>query len=192
MMHGERLKDGQKIFAGNYRHSICAGGVVVLLLALGKNGFNAVKAAAAMMLGIGLAPVFFHSLFYMLIIFIVMMIVMETYRRPRIQDEFKVKSRIPGFSTCDFLQNLEYQLRMIHLADTAEQVRFFATCDLDGVVARYQNVVDCCVCGVRFLEAEAAGDSYRISVEVKMRLTLDMGKKIRNRYEKIRVELYCC
>lgn len=95
-----------------------------MLLALGKNGFNAVKAAAAMMLGIGLAPVFFHSLFYMLIIFIVMMIVMETYRRPRIQDEFKVKSRIPGFSTCDFLQNLEYQLRMIHLADTADRYAF--------------------------------------------------------------------
>lgn len=95
-----------------------------MLLALGRNGYNAVKAAAAMMLGIGLAPVFFRSLFYMLIIFIVMLIVMETCRKPRIQDESKVKAAIPEFSTGNFLQNLEYQLRMIHLADTAEQVRF--------------------------------------------------------------------
>ena len=169
--------------------AICAGGIMFLLLALGRNGYNAVKAAAAMMLGIGLAPVFFRSLFYMLIIFIVMLIVMETRRKPRIQDESKVKAAIPEFSTGNFLQNLEYQLRMIHLADTAEQVRFFASCDLDTVVARYQNVVDCCICGVRFLEAETRGESYRISVEVRTRLTLDTGKKIRNRYEEIRLEL---
>ena len=169
--------------------AICAGGIMLLLLALGRNGYNAVKAAAAMMLGIGLAPVFFRSLFYMLIIFIVMLIVMETRRKPRIQDESKVKAAIPEFSTGNFLQNLEYQLRMIHLADTAEQVRFFASCDLDTVVARYQNVVDCCICSVRFLEAETRGESYRISVEVRTRLTLDTGKKIRNRYEEIRLEL---
>ncbi len=169
--------------------AICAGGIMFLLLALGRNGYNAVKAAAAMMLGIGLAPVFFRSLFYMLIIFIVMLIVMETRRKPRIQDEAKVKAAIPEFSTGNFLQNLEYQLRMIHLADAAEQVRFFAACDLDTTVARYQNVVDCCICGVRFLEAETVGDSHRISVEVRNRLTLDTGKKIRNRYEKIRLEL---
>lgn len=38
--------------------AICAGGIMFLLLALGRNGYNAVKAAAAMMLGIGFAPVF--------------------------------------------------------------------------------------------------------------------------------------
>ena len=64
--------------------AICAGGIMFLLLAMGRNGYNAVKAAAVMMLGIGLAPVFFHSLFYMLLIFIVMMIVMEACRKPRI------------------------------------------------------------------------------------------------------------
>lgn len=60
-----------------------------------------------------------------------MLIVMETHRKPRVQDETRVKTLIPDFSTGNFLQNLEYQLRMIHLADTAEQVRFFASCDLE-------------------------------------------------------------
>lgn len=160
-----------------------------MLLALGRNGYNAVKAAAAMMLGIGFAPVFFQSLFFMAIIFIVMLVVMEKHRKPKIQDESKVKALIPQFSTGDFLQNLEYRLRMIHMADTAEQVRFFAACDLTGTVERYQNVVDCCICGVRFLEAEAVEDRYRLGVEVKMRLTQDTGSKIRNRYEKLRLEL---
>lgn len=169
--------------------AICAGGIMFLLLALGRNGYNAVKAAAVMMLGIGFAPVFFRSLFFMAIIFLVMIIVMEAHRKPKIRDESKVKALIPEFSTGDFLQNLEYQLRMIHMADAAEQVRFFASCDMDSTVARYQNVVDCCVCGVRFLEAEAAGDRYRLGVEVKMRLTLDTGKKIKNRYENLRLEL---
>ena len=161
--------------------AICAGGIMFLLLALGRNGYNAVKAAAAMMLGIGFAPVFFQSLFFMAIIFVVMIVVMEKHRKPKIQDESKVKALIPQFSTGNFLQNLEYQLRMIHMADTAEQVRFFAACDLTGIVERYQNVVDCCICGVRFLEAEAVEDRYRLGVEVKMRLTQDTGSKIRNR-----------
>lgn len=169
--------------------AICAGGIMFLLLALGRNGYNAVKAAAAMMLGIGFAPVFFRSLFFMAIIFAVMIVVMEQHRKPKIQDESKVKALIPQFSTGNFLQNLEYQLRMIHMADTAEQVRFFAVCDLTGTVERYQNVVDCCICGVRFLKAEAVEDRYRLSVEVKMRLTQDTGSKIRNRYEKLRLEL---
>ena len=169
--------------------AICAGGIMFLLLALGRNGYNAVKAAAVMMLGIGFAPVFFRSLFFMAIIFVVMIAVMEAHRKPKIRDESKVKALIPEFSTGDFLQNLEYQLRMFHMADAAEQVRFFATCDMDSTVAGYQNVVDCCVCGVRFLEAEAVGDRYRLSVEVKMRLTLDTGKKIKNRYENLRLEL---
>ena len=38
-------------------------------------------------------------------------------------------------------------------------------------------------------EAEAVEDRYRLSVEVKMRLTQDTGSKIRNRYEKLRLEL---
>lgn len=169
--------------------AICAGGIMFLLLALGRNGFHAVKAAAVMLLGIELASVFFRSLFYMFLIFLVMLIVMETHRKPRVQEETRVKTLIPEFSTGNFLQNLEYQLRMIHLADTAEQVRFFASCDLDTAVTRYQNVVDSCICGVRFLGAETVGDSCRIRVEVRTRLTLDTGKKIRNRYEKIQMEL---
>lgn len=169
--------------------TICAAGIVFLLLALGRNGYHAVRAAAAMMLGIGFVPVFFRSLFFMAILFVVMIVVMEAHRKPKIQDESKVKSLIPEFSTGNFLQNLEYQLRMIHMADTAEQVRFFAACDLDGTVAKYQTVVDCCICGLRFLGAEVQGDHYRLSAEVKMRLTQDTGSKIRNRYEKLRLEL---
>ena len=169
--------------------AICAGGIMFLLLALGRNGFNAAKAAAAMMVGIGLAPVFFHSLFFMLIIFIVMIIAMEVHRKPRVQEESKVKAQIPTFSTGDFLQNLEYQLRMIHLADRGEQVRFFTTCEPDSLIAKYRNVVDCCICGVRFLEVQKTEDGYRLRVEVKERLTLDTGRKIRNRYEKVQLEL---
>lgn len=75
------------------------------------------------------------------------------------------------------------------MADTAEQMRFFATCDLGGMVEKYQNVVDCCICGILFLDAEAEGDHCRLSVEVKMRLTQDMGRKICNRYEKLRLEM---
>ena len=90
MMHGERSKGGYdytchrtkavkmrktpEIVETNFLKAdvqgdmaICAGGIMFLLLALGRNGYNAVKAAAAMMLGIGFAPVFFRSLFFVAI-----------------------------------------------------------------------------------------------------------------------------
>ena len=54
------------------------------------------KAAAAMMLGIGLAPVFFRSLFSWRLYFIVMFVVMETRRKPKIQGRIESKGSDPA------------------------------------------------------------------------------------------------
>lgn len=167
----------------------CAGIFMFGLLAGGNNGFTAVKAAGTMMLGIQLAPVFWHSLLYLLVIFVMILSVVRFYVRPQIQGKEVVRAVIPSFSTGDFLQKLEYQIRLLHLADRKEQVQWFTGFETEKLISQYQRVVDCCLCNVRFLHAEATEQGYRIGVEMKVRLTLDDGKKIRSRYEKLQLKL---
>ncbi len=81
-----------------------------------------------------------------------------------------VKQLIPGFSMQDFLQNLEYQLKNIHLTDKAEAVQPFAHCPLQGIVEDYRDVVDCILCNLTFTSA-ARTTGVRVDVTVKMRLS---------------------
>lgn len=53
----------------------------------------------------------------------------------------------------DFLQNLEYQLKNIHLTDKAEAVQPFAHCPLQGIVEDYRDVVDGILCNLTFTSA---------------------------------------
>ncbi len=169
--------------------SVCAGGMMFLLLAMDQNGIRAVAAAVTMMLGWGLVPVLFRSFLFMLFIFLVMLIVMQRYVKPRVQGEQIVKQTFPEFSTGDFIQNLEYELRNIHLADTALQVQTFAACDLTETVKSYHNVVDCSICRILFTEAQEFTGQDVIGAEVKLRLMIDDGRKIRSRYEKVQLKL---
>lgn len=138
----------------------------------------------------GLVPVLFRSLLFMLLIFVVMLVVMQKYVKPRVQGEQIVKQAFPEFSTEDFIQNLEYELRNIHLADTSLQVQPFATCDLTETVKSYRNVVDCSICRILFTEAQEFTGQDVIGAEVKLRLMIDDGRKIRSRYEKVQLRLY--
>ena len=170
--------------------SVCAGGMMFLLLAMDQNGIRAVAAAVTMMLGWGLIPVLFRSLLFMLLIFVVMLVVMQKYVKPRVQRAQIVKQAFPEFSTEDFIQNLECELRNIHLADTSLQVQPFATCDLTETVKSYRNVVDCSICRILFTEAQEFTGQDVIGAEVKLRLMIDDGRKIRSRYEKVQLKLY--
>lgn len=109
----------------------------------------------------------------MLLIFVVMLVVMQKYVKPRVQGEQIVKQAFPEFSTEDFIQNLEYELRNIHLADTSLQVQPFATCDLTETVKSYRNVVDCSICRILFTEAQEFTGQDVIGAEVKLRLMID-------------------
>jgi len=169
--------------------SVCAGVIMFLLLAMDQNGIRAVAAAVTMMLGWGLVPVLFRSLLFMLLIFVVMLVVMQRYVKPRIQGEQIVKQAFPEFSTEDFIQNLEYELRNIHLADSSLQVQTFAACDLTETVKSYRNVVDCSICRILFTEAQEFTGQDVIGAEVKLRLMIDDGRRIQSRYEKVQLKL---
>lgn len=108
----------------------------------------------------------------------------------RYANEEIVKSVIPAFSAEDFCQNLEYKLRNIHMANTVEEVSTFAKCSLHNVVEGYQDVVDCNISHVKFVNATRITDGYVVDVEVLMKLMIYKGNRIAVRYEKLLLEVY--
>lgn len=55
-------------------------------------------------------------------------------------------------SFADFMQNMEYKIRNIHLADSLEQVDFYTKCSMKEIVAKYSDVISCDVVNLNFLE----------------------------------------
>ncbi len=108
----------------------------------------------------------------------------------RYVNEEIVKSVIPTFSAEDFCQNLEYKLRNIHMANSVEEVNTFAEGSLHKIVAGYQDVVDCNLSHVKFVNATKIADGYTVDVEVIMKLMILKGNRIRVRYEKLLLEVY--
>lgn len=90
-----------------------------------------------------------------------------------------------SISPNDFFQNLEYKLRNIHFAEKKSEVEAFASFDLEKVIANYENVVECFVRQIKFLNLGKDGDRYLIDVEVSLSLSRLINKKIKTENEKL-------
>ena len=90
-----------------------------------------------------------------------------------------------NISPNDFFQNLEYKLRNIHFAEKKSEVEAFASFDLEKVIANYENVIECFVHQIKFLNLRKDGDRYLIDVEVTLYLSRLINKKIKTENEKI-------
>lgn len=165
--------------------------VAILLLTQGKNGTQAVWSGIIMIIALGMYQelgVIFSILFW---VYLILFIVLLAKTKIQITGEEKLKRLIPGFSMQDFLQNLEYQLKNIHLTDRADSVQPFARCSLQDIVKDYRDVVDCALCSLTVTDAEYTIEGVRADVTVKMRLSCDTGRRIKNRYEKLMLTLTC-
>lgn len=170
---------------------VLAAFLVMMLLMQGNNGTQAVWSGIVMIIALGMYDklgAIFSILFW---VYLILFIVLLVRTRVQISGENMVKQLIPDFSMQDFLQNLEYQLKNIHLTDKAEAVQPFAHCTLQGIVEDYRDVVDCVLCNLTFTSAARTAEGIRADVTVKMRLSCDTGRKIKNRYEKLQLTLTC-
>lgn len=170
---------------------IGAGAVAMLLYLSGRNGTETLMSAGIMVYAFESIPIYFKILFYFaLFYFFGRGFLLLLYHKVISGDEV-VKRLIPDFSVHDFYQNLEYQLRSIHLADSADRVQSFAAFDLRPVVEKYGDVVDCALTGLKFLGAREIAGEERCAVEVQARVKLILccGNKIKIKYERLRLEL---
>jgi len=160
--------------------------ILASLLQAGNDGKDAIISLLPGLFAMTYVPALIKSFIIMSALFSVFGVFLYLIYQRNIFGEEIVKAVIPNFSAYDFYQNLEYKLRSIHMADDAHKVSSFATFDLGSIVANYQNVVDCNMTRLIFQKARKNGSQYEIEAVVTLRLFWYDGKKVKNRYEKVK------
>ena len=100
-------------------------------------------------------------------------------------DMDKVCNIFKNTSFADFMQDMEYKLRNIHLADSAEQVDFYTKCSMKDIVPKYSDVISCDVVGLHFLEGGEDIDTYYVKTRATARLIRYYGSRIHIQHELI-------
>lgn len=159
-------------------------------LTYGVTGINVVNPMIGFYLAVIMISVIFKILVVLLVIFVVgTAYLISRYKRTILQEEV-IKQYLPEFSVRDFYQNLEYKLRNIHLTDKVDEVSVFARCSLEDTVKNYQNVVECDMTRLKFLQCNADSDGYRVKVQAELRLTECKRRRISTKYEKVILTLF--
>ena len=97
----------------------------------------------------------------------------------------KVSRIFENNSFADFLQDMEYKLRNIHLADSPEQVDFYTKCSMKDIVPKYSDVISCDVVNLHFLEGRENEDTYYMKTRATARLIRYNGSRIHIQHELI-------
>ena len=105
--------------------------------------------------------------------------------KDRIVNAGVVKKVMPGFSEYDFAQNLEYKLRNIHYAKEAKEVNVFTHFDLSQEIKKYEDVIDCSMVKLKFLQAKETAAGYEIDAEANLLLMKYNGKRVKEESEKV-------
>ena len=169
-------------------------GIVMLVISamrllVGNTGINMVATMMGLYMAITMVPITFRLLIILAAVFAAgTSYLLSIYKNP-ILNENIVKSQLPEFSARDFYQNLEYKLRNIHLTDKVEEVSVFAHCSLNDIVKDYQDVVECDMTRLKFLQFGKESDGYRANVEAELRLTECRKNRIVTKYEKVNLLL---
>lgn len=194
----EKIKDtviNNSKFLGKLIGASIVLGIIVLILAalrliLGFTGVSIMNVLLGFYTSVIMIPVTIKSVIVLAIIYAAgASYLVFRYKKPILQEEV-IKQTIPDFSASDFYQNLEYTLRNVHLTESVEDANVFARCALDDVVADYQNIIDCDMNRLKFINIQADLDGYRMNVETKLRLTECAKKRITTNYEKLNLTLF--
>ncbi len=161
--------------------------VVGLITGLG-DGTGSFGMGIVLMSGYYLVPAFILIIiiYGILVVILYNAYIKNSYRRIEQSQALKtINFRCPNFSAEKFASNLEYKLRNIHFAQNANEVNAFASFELSQVISHYNNVIECNIEKLKFLEVTAKGDLILFKVKVKMKLTKLWGDKIKEETEQV-------
>lgn len=160
---------------------------IILTDMYGNDDKFLVTNVVAMVFSANMLPVMWRTFIGIVVVYGIVGCMLLVFLPRQIIGERIVKTMIPEFSAQDFLQNLEYKMRNIHFADSAAEVEAFASCDMQDIVAKYKNVVECNMRKLQFINMRQDTDKYYLSAKVNLRLSLYNGNRIRNKYEEVNI-----
>lgn len=155
----------------NIQNEIFTGTIIFFVL-----GYTAAEALMPAIIGIIIA------------ILVIMIVMAAKYKNERIEKNAvlnRIERTVAGFSSNDFVQNLEYKLRNIHFAERTHNVESFTSFNMENVISKYENVIECFLHKVKFVSFKTSPDYYIMNLEVVLRLTRLNGNKAKTENEKL-------
>lgn len=134
-------------------------------------------------------PVSFKIAIATLIIFAILGILILKNKKEMVENADMIEAVVPTFNKTDFIQNLEYKLRNIHMTDNVNEISAYAGCDLSETIAKYREVIDCYISKVKFTDVYRDEYNYNVELDVIMRLTKLKGKRIKYENEKLKLKM---
>ena len=113
-------------------------------------------------------------------------IVKSSYDK-NIDGEDIAERTVYNISVNDLFQNLEYKIRNIHFANNEKEIIGLEKCKLTDILPFYQDVIDCSVIKLSFIDGKTTKDDYHFDCVAKIRNTINRGKKIRYAYEDVKI-----
>ncbi len=108
----------------------------------------------------------------------------------RIRRDSIVKLFVRDIVPEEFAQNIEHKLRVIHYADSAEEVAVFASADLSDVVKSYNDVIECSMNEMTFIETGKTQYGAFVDVEAKLNNLRLINNKVKEETELVRLRLF--
>lgn len=144
-------------------------------------------------LGFGVIQKMFFTVykFFFLMFFTVLFSNILIRSKGFMKNESVVTAAFPSFDFMGFMQDLEYRLRAIYMADDVSKLQAVTDYNLEAFIREHENVFDVSISNINFLEAfhnPATGDDC-ISVEVTVKMYRLSGKAVRECYENLTLNI---
>ena len=101
----------------------------------------------------------------------------------------EIREKIKDFSSEVFAQNLEMILRNIHMTNRPADVNAFARIDMSEVVNSYNDVIDCSLSDISFVDFKELDNEYVLIADVGMNVLRYKDGMVYKQYEGITLTL---
>lgn len=165
--------------------------LIIVAMNVNRQTSGLMLVGSVFLFAIALLPVLFRGVLIFFILFVVLYSIYVVICVIHSDDSDMVKQVLPDFSKADFIQNLEYKLKSIHMADSAKEVSAFADIRFDEIVNRNKNVIDCSLVKVKFKKITQDSEQYHLLLFCKMKLIVmkNEGNRLKRKYENITLKM---
>ena len=142
------------------------------------------------MLALGLFPELLKIIFITLVLFGIIGFIFFKNSYKRIRGDYIVRDFVREIVPEEFAQNIEHKLRAIHYANNPDEVAVFASTDLTNVVNGYNDVIECSMNEIDFIDTGRSQYGVWVDVEVTLNNLRMIGERVKAETERVKLRLF--
>lgn len=142
------------------------------------------------MLALGLFPEILKIIFITLVLFGIIGFIFLKNSYKRIRGDYIIRNFVREIVPEEFAQNIEHKLRAIHYANNLSEVAVFASTDLTKVVNNYNDIIECSMNEIHFLDTGRSQYGVWVDVEVTLNNLRLIGERVKEETERVKLRLF--